>query len=171
MDAIQKAFKEAKTRTTEENQTMNEFGMRLHAQFDTNVSLRRPKEMEWLESLRQYKGLYDPSVKLDPLNSKVYPKLTRSKVNIVLSRLHEMLFPEIERNWMISVRKEPRISKEVVKALAAAMVATDEQGNQVVPSINDLRLAIKAYADTTCQNMADQIDDQFLEMEDRKSVV
>lgn len=162
MDAIQTAFS-PKERNSE---AMVAFGFRLKNQFSQNKAYRRPKELEWLESLRQYKGLYDPDVKIDPNASKVYPKITRSKVNIVLSRLHEMLFPEIDKNWEIEPTPEPRISKEIVTQIAMALVRQDPQtGEPVIPSIEDLQLAIKKFAKETCAKMSSVIDDQLTEMD------
>ena len=162
MDALQKAF----SREERNSDLMIQFGFRLHNQFITNQIYRRAKELEWLESLRQYKGIYDPGVKLDPLASKVYPKITRSKINIVLSRLHEMLFPEIDKNWEIKITPDPRMSKEQVREVALSLVIQDEQtGTMVLPSMEDLNIAIKKFAEDACAKMSIQIDDQFTEMD------
>jgi hypothetical protein len=162
MDAIQTAFAK-KERNSE---AMTSFGFQLKGKFSSNEAYRRPKELQWLEDLRAYKGIYDPSVKIDENNSKVYPKITRSKVNIVLSRLHEMLFPETDKNWEIEPTPEPRIDRETVKQIAMSLVQQDpETGESIVPSIEELRLAIKKYAEKTCELMASEIDDQLIEMD------
>lgn len=171
MDKIEETFDEKK-RDSEE---MRAFGVRLRNQFSMNEAFRRPKEMQWLEDLRAYKGIYDPDVKLAPNASKVYPKITRSKINIVLSRLHEMLFPETDKNWEICATPEPKIAKETVKRLtielmqstAAAMQQQEGQPMQPppLPSIKEVRLAIKKYAEETCQSMSSVIDDQLTEMD------
>jgi len=160
-DAIKTAFS-AKERDSE---AMAAFGLRLRAQFSQNEAYRRMKELEWIESLRQYKGIYDPDVKIEPNNSKVYPKITRSKVNIVLSRLHEMLFPDTEKNWEIEPTPEPRIARETVKQIAMSMVYTDQAGEAVIPTKEDLHLAIANYAKEACEKMSIQIDDQLTEMD------
>ena len=110
MDAIQEAF----AAPQRDSNRMQEFGMLLRQQFSMNEAYRRSKELNWLEDLRAYKGLYDPTVKITPGNSRVYPKLTRSKCNMVLSRLHEMLFPETDKNWEIEPTPNPKISEETV---------------------------------------------------------
>jgi hypothetical protein len=160
MDEIRAAF-EKKERNSS---VMGEFGLRMKGLFNTAKTYRRAKELEWTESLRQYKGLYDPTVKIEANNSKVYPKITRSKVNIALSRLHEMLFPENDKNWAIEPTPEPRISKETVKAIALTMITKDETGNPVIPSAEDLRLQIKRFCDETCKAMTGEIEDQLIEM-------
>jgi hypothetical protein len=177
-DKIQTAFSPPQRNS----EAMSSFGFRLHNQFHSNDVYRRPKELEWLESLRQYKGIYDPQVKIQENCSRAYPKITRSKVNIVLSRLHEMLFPETDKNWEIEPTPEPRIAREIiaqiVQTLIAQSVQTDPQTGQqtppVMPSMDDVRLAIKKYAAETCAKMASVIDDQLIEMdysEETKKVI
>lgn len=161
MDVIEKTL----TKKEPDSEAMKTFGFRLRNQFNTNKVNRRAKELEWLENLRQYKGLYDPDVKIDVNNSKVYPRLTRSKVNIVLSRLHEMLFPETDRNWELSPTPEPEIPKSQVMEIAASLVKTDEAGASILPTADELALAIQKHAKETCSRMANEIDDQFTEME------
>ncbi len=177
MDAIQSAFS-PKQRDSE---AMKSFGFRLYNQFSQNKAYRRFKELQWLEDLRSYKGLYDPDVHIEPNNSKVYPKIPRSKVNIVLSRLHEMLFPATDKNWELLPTPEPSIAKETVKQIAMSLVKppeTDPQTNQPVidpqtnqpsqptlPTADELNLAIKKYAKETSLKMSSVIDDQFTEMD------
>lgn len=160
---IEEAFSKKERNST----AMISFGFRLHNQFAVNKAYRRPKELEWLESLRQYKGLYDPEVKLDPLNSKVYPKITRSKINIVLSRLHEMLFPETDRNWEIVPTPEPQMAKETVREIARSLIKTDPTTGEVVkaPSVQELLAAIQKYSKERCERMSSVIDDQLTEMD------
>ena len=162
MDAIQTVFSKKERNSNE----MYSFGYRLKNQFAQNKAYRRPKELQWLEDLRAYKGLYDPDVRIEKNNSRVYPKITRSKVNIVLSRLHEMLFPSTEKNWEISPTPEPTLSKEIVTQIAMSMVQQDpETGEQKIPTADELHIAIKKYAKEICDRMSNQIDDQLVEMD------
>jgi hypothetical protein len=161
MDAIEEAFSEPKRKSEE----MTAFGFRLKNQFSLNESYRRPKELEWLESLRQYKGLYDPDVQITPGNSRVYPKITRSKVNIVLSRLHEMLFPETDKNWELDATPEPNVSKPIVMKIIMGLIQQDEQGNPIPPTPEDVHIAIKKFAEETVEKMESVMDDQFTEMD------
>jgi hypothetical protein len=162
MDAIETAF----DKNNRNDEAMLSFGGRLRNQFNLNKAYRRPKELEWLESLRQIKGLYDPDVRIEPNNSKVYPKLTRSKLNTVLSRLHEMLFPETDKNWEIEPTPEPTISREKVTEIGMSLVTEDpETGETSIPTEEDLAMAIQKYAKETCAKMSSEIDDQFTEMD------
>jgi len=179
MDEIKSEFQDSKRNS----EVMVSFGYRLYNQFTLNESFRRAKELQWLEDLRAYKGIYDPDVKISANASKVYPKITRSKVNIVLSRLHEMLFPETDKNWEINPTPEPKMSPIIVKQIVQSLMQQKMMEMQMSmqqsqsgsmpgqppdvqpPSIDDLRLAIKAYADQTCENMSRVIDDQLFEMD------
>lgn len=145
---------------------MRSFGTRLYNQWSINKSYRRTKELIWLEDLRAFKGLYDPDVRIEEGNSKVYPKITRSKITIALSRLHEMLFPSSERNWEVLPTPEPRIAKEVVRQLAESLIQQNpETGEIIPPTEDDLRIAIKDFALETAKKMSEEIDDQFTEMD------
>lgn len=162
MDELQKAL-ETKNHLSA---PMIALGYRLYDQFTLNAAYRRPKELEWLESLRQYKGLYDPDVQIEANNSKVYPKTTRSKINIVLSRLHDMLFPETDKNWEISPTPEPKIDRETVTQIAFSLVKQNpETGEPIIPTASELQLAIKRFAVKTCTAMSSVIDDQLIEMD------
>jgi hypothetical protein len=162
MDQIEKTF----SKPERNSDAMKSFGFRLKNQFSINEAYRRPKELTWLEDLRAIKGLYDPEVKIDKNASKVYPKITRSKVNIVLSRLHELLFPDTDRNWEIGPTPEPKMAKEIIKKIAMTLVYEDPAtGQTVLPTPEKLRQAIKIYAKTACELMQSEIDDQLIEMD------
>lgn len=162
MDAIQEVFSPPQ-RNSEE---MANFGFRLKNQFSVNEAHRRLKEMEWLECIRQYKGIYDPDVRIEAGNSRVYPKLTRAKVNIVLSRLHEMLFPETDKNWEIDISPDPTIDEEAIMGIIQSLVQQDpETGEMIMPTTDELKIAIRDYAKKACEAMSTVIDDQFVEMD------
>lgn len=177
MDQIQEEFAASRR----DSETMRAFGYRLYNEFSTNKAYRRPKELQWLEDLRAYKGVYDPDVRIDPDNSHVYPKLTRSKVNIVLSRLHEMLFPDQDRNWELAPTPEPVIQAALVFQIAQQITQPppiDEATGQVQidpqtgfpmqpipPTREQLNEAIKDFAKQTAALMQSEIDDQLTEMD------
>lgn len=179
MDEIKSEFQESKRNS----EVMVSFGARLYNQFTANEGFRYAKEQQWLEDLRAYKGLYDPDVVISKNASKVYPKLTRSKVNIVLSRLHEMLFPENDKNFEIKPTPEPKVAPEIAKKIIEGLLQQklietqmlmQQKQTGTMPSqppivkplsVEDVRLAIKAFTDATCENMSSVIDDQLFEMD------
>lgn len=177
MDIIKKLFSKEKRNST----VMESFGIRLYNQFVANEAYRRSKELAWLEDLRAYKGLYDPAVKIDINQSHVYPKLTRSKVNIVLSRLHEMLFPETDRNWEIEATPEPKLSPELVKQIVYSLIKPppvdpqtgqpqiDPQTGQPVPpqmpTVEEVQEGIRDFARGACGKMEAEMDDQLDQMD------
>lgn len=162
MDVIQEVFDVSK----KDREKMVSFGYRLRNQYSINKMHRRPKELEWLESLRQYKRLYDPEVAIEENNSKVYPGITRSKLNVVVSRLHDMLFPEMDKNYELEATPDPSIDKELVMQIAKSLVKEDpETGALIVPTEDELRMGIKQYAEKACERMAVVVDDQLTEMD------
>lgn len=83
---------------------------------------RKPIEERWLEDLRQYHGEYDDSVdralEADKQRSAVFINITRPKTNSWIARLHDMLFPNDERNWGIEPTPVPeltRTAREIAK--------------------------------------------------------
>ena len=162
MDAIAEAFSPPQRNSD----VMTNFGYRLKGQFSTNEAHRRVKELEWLESLRQYKGIYDPDVIIEAGNSRVYPKLTRAKVNIVLSRLHEMLFPETDKNWQVDPSPDPTLDKQTVIDIVTSLVQTDPETGEITPPTEaEVKIAISTYAREACEAMSVVMDDQFVEMD------
>lgn len=156
-------------------------GAKLAAIFERNKKLRQYKETEWLQSVRQIKGIYDPGVILDKDQSSVYPKMTRKYCRMVLSRLHEMLFPEGDRNWDMEPTPEPKMARVVVNNIASALLkqreaeymqiaqqAQQQQGDiESIPkpkvTLEELELAINEWCKVANKKMRTVIDDQMIE--------
>ncbi len=153
------------TATPVNEEVIKALGLRLKKKFDEWKKLRKTKETEWIENMRQHKGIYDPQTlaKLDKNSSKAYPKVTRSKDVIVLSKLHEMLFSS-DRNWGVEPTPVPRVSKAVSQQIAMSLVSKDEQGNPVIPTNEDVKKGILEYSKLACESMQKEIDDQLVEM-------
>lgn len=159
---------EGKEPSPQEESQLDAFGVRLRNMFSEYKTLRRPKESEWLENLRQHKGVYDPEVlaKIPPNSSKVYPKITRARDNTVLSRLHEMLFPDLDRNWSIEPTPVPKVPTEIVRKIAMALVTVDPQTQTpVLPTQAEIETAVMQFAKETCSEMETEMDDQLTEMD------
>jgi len=153
-------------------------GLKYESEFDDNEKWRKDKENEWLENLRQSKGLYDPDVLLKiPKNaSRVYPKYTRSKEIILRSKLNSMLLPENDKNYAIEPTPKPNLSKavlgEIVETLTAikqqkALMQTQSTGTMVKPeevTKEELEEKINEYAKARCEKMDKQIEDQLTEI-------
>ncbi len=150
-----------------DNDKMVAFGNRLFEQFDMYKRLRKGKETEWLQSLRQHKGIYDPetAAKFEKNSSRVYPKITKAKDNMVLSKLHEMLFPGNDRNWSVEPTPVPMVSTKIASAIALNLVRTNpETGEVIVPQPKDISKGILEYSKMAAEDMQKEMDDQFLEM-------
>lgn len=152
---------------TESN--IESLGLKLRNQFTVNESFRQPKETEWIESLRQHNGAYDPEVenKLDKNRSRVYPKVTRSKNVSVEARLHDFCFPDTGRAWGMSPSPYSTISPEAMQVVFNRLLQMKIQ-QQVPPeqmgiTDEEIEKAIAVYAKSAAGKMEVQIDDQLTE--------
>lgn len=91
--------------------------IRLKGEFDDAKSARRMVEQRWLDDLRQYRGQYSPQV-LNKLNkqkrSKVFYRMTTSKVNTLTARLMDLLFPQRSKNWGIEPSPDPVMPDDII---------------------------------------------------------
>jgi hypothetical protein len=166
---------------------LTSLGFKLRDKFKVNETLRESKELEWLEDLRMFNGVYDPEVltKIGAIRSKAYPKVARSKTISVEARLHEITDPDIGKPWAISPSPESTISEEAMQAVIDGLVMeqatkaklqNDEalQAGQPLPYPNfpkDLpklddemvQEAFNQYAKNACKKMEIEIDDQLVD--------
>lgn len=141
-------------------------GKNLHTLFAFYEILRRPSELQWIEDFRQYKGFYDPEElsRMDAEMSKTFPKITRSKVNGVLSRLNEMLFPDKDKNWMLDPTPVSTINPKIALAIAQTLTKVDPKTNEkILPTKEEFELGVKAFCKQACKRMEEEIDDQLVE--------
>jgi hypothetical protein len=139
-------------------------GKKLKGDFNETESRRQNfREDAWLEDLRQYKGIYDPEVldKIGPVRSKVYPRYTRSKVQPLIAKLNDTLFPDNDRNWEILPTPKPEISKEEIDFVIEHLSLGLEPGEELTPQ--DVEKGVMEYVKATAQRMTVTVDDQLLE--------
>lgn len=133
--------------------------MIFNQEFTLNETLRRDKEIEWAQDLRQIKGIYDPEVKIPNNRSKVYPKYTRSKVVPCIAKLNNMLYPNSEKNWSIGPTPEPEITQEQMQELMMSLIqqhGSDASPDKFVKALND-------YVRQRSERMSIIMDDQMTE--------
>jgi len=145
-------------------QHMDVLGVRQKAEFTANEVLRKEKEQEWLESLRQIEQVYDPEAValMTAEEPKIYPGYTRSKTIPLKAKLVQHLLPEKDLNWNIKPTVIPAVSQKtldyIVTALATAMNTTpDELTVEIVEE------GIKGITAERCENMKLVMTDQLLE--------
>lgn len=143
---------------------------------------RKPIEERWLEDLRQFHGRYDTSVdealKADKERSAVFINITRTKTNAWIARLHDMLFPNDERNWGIDPTPVPELTREAREMMRQAEEAqgkADEivgQHNADVeaggPGIPDQLGEAQQYAQTAADMRKREAENQKIIEEARK---
>lgn len=146
------------------------FAGTLQRKCDDYVARRRTIEERMLEDLRQYHGVYDPTLQAklkEQERSSIYMPLTRSATWRWAARLSDMLFPTDDRNWSIAATPVPELAGALRTPAPPAAPATAEGGQpaQISPEQQAAAAArqhmeeAKARADA----MADEIEDQLTE--------
>ena len=112
----------------QQEQELNSLGGRLSRTFQEYKDARKETENEWLKDLRQYNGIYEPSV-LAALTeagarSKVFVGLTRTKVMAAYSRIVDLLFQQ--GDLFFSVTPTPIAQLDPMKAMELRAQATQE---------------------------------------------
>lgn len=135
--------------------------------FDKSDGARKNIEDNWLDALRQYKGIYDPEVmeRMDPLRSKAFVRLTRTKVKTVDSRLSDLLFPANgDKNWAIEPTPVPEFSE---KRTAAILQMYAEESGEMIDK-DQLTLLMQDEAKNQARKMSKVIEDQLVELKYRE---
>ncbi len=136
-------------------------GPYLLTEFAEAERLRRDVEQRWLKDLRQYRGIYEPEVQARIKGrSNTFGKKTRTKVRAVNDRVYDLQFPAGgQSNYKIEPTPEPEIAKSIKDTIINALKARFGQD----PSSNQIREAVKAYAETASGRMQSTIEDQLIQ--------
>lgn len=152
-------------------------GQALANKFDDVERKRSYIETRWLEDLRQYHGRYDPTVEKDLLEAEscaLYLNITKPKTHAFSARVMDMVLPTDDKNWGLEPTPVPELVGKVDKGAIPEAVAgtTDPQTGQTVPTVTpennvvlqtDILRAVKDEADSRCEDMENEIDDQLAE--------
>jgi len=146
--------------TTDE---LAKLGTHLKKQLDTFIADRNLCELQWLKNLRQHLGKYDPEVlaAIPAERSHVYPRDTRVKIKGGVAKMMEMMFPATERNWELTPSPSPSIPKAALQQIIDLLNSrTDEQGQPVPPTSEDIEREVTAFAAKRGEKMEREIADQ-----------
>lgn len=153
---------------------LTNLGTKLRALFDQAKRDRQGYELQWLRDLRQFKGVYDPTVeqKFGKYQSRTFVRITRKKVTTYTSRMMELLFPaNNDKNWNIEPTPEPApeivmtpLGKSMLAARQQEMAAQDPNA-QI--SEDDLEALLAEIAEAACDKMKTAIQDQLAEVQYR----
>ncbi len=135
--------------------------------FDKSVAARQEIENKWVEDLRQYKGIYSPSVlaRINKFRAKAFIRLTRAKVRTIDSRLTDLLFPANgDKNWSIEPTPIPEFSD---KKMAAILQLWKEESGQDATR-ETLELLMNEEAKKQARKMSKVIEDQLAELKYRE---
>ena len=148
-----------------EDSPMGELAFKLLSEFDEAERAKRPIEVRFVESLRQYKGLYEgvqgqTNSEGGPTGSQIFVRHTRAKCDTMTARLMDLLFPTNgEKNWGIAPSAKPSVSP------VALALFREEKGDdpevQAAVSSGDQDALIKMAADAAAERMSKAIEDQL----------
>lgn len=149
---------------TPDHAKLRALGSRLKQTFESYERDRRPIELQWTKSARQFKGVYDPDVEaaLESGRSKAYPKLTRVKCVSMLSRLMHLLFPTSEKNWSVTNTPVPNLNEADIRAVLDALMLTQQPGQPLEDVL--VEMALVEFAKERSRNLEREIEDQLLEI-------
>ena len=151
-----------------DQQGLKALGMVLSKTFTTYKADRVIQEERWLRNLRQYLGYIDPDVemRMDPMRSKAYPKITRIKCISTLARIMDLMFPSDDRNWTLEA--DPSADMKIADVMAAVQKAQarDGQAGQQPPALTEAYVtsAVKEMAMDRAAKFSKLIDAQLQEL-------
>ena len=142
----------------EQSDKVDSLGIYYKKELNYTKVLRRDKEDEWVQALRQTKGKYDPEIlaKIHPNASKVFVKYTRFKIHQWKAGLQNIIIPDNDKNWGIKTTPKPTVSNEDLDGIIAEL---NKAG--VEPSMEIVESAIKNLADKKCKEMELEMEDQL----------
>ena len=165
----------AEAKALESDAVLTALGAQLQAKFNENERKRVPVEDRWLEDLRQFHGRYDPTVDKDLREAEscaLFLNLTKPKTNAFSARVMDMVLPTDTKNWGLEPTPVPEIvgMKASPTPDAPAMTTapdgtqtpmTTDQGAPVLQK--DIVKGVGDEADSRCEAMEEEIDDQLAE--------
>lgn len=128
---------------------------KLVKEFQEDQRGREPWEQLWLERYRLYVGEYEADIKarFDKDSCKLFMNICRVKVDTIVSRLMEILFPQAgDRNWSIEPTPEP-----VLEPAMMALVEEIRHANGDAAANAFLQDAAKQRAEAMSKVIADQL--------------
>ena len=148
-------------------QKLTDFGTTFRSMFETYRKDRKALEDRWLRDMRQFRGIYDPEVKLPKDSTNAYPKLTRRYVIGTVARLMEMLFPQTEKNWGVDASPIPDLSQADTQTVLTQLQAEGKLDDSLSPdqASEVIEKAVKMFARVKAGRMSKVIEDQLAEMD------
>lgn len=144
--------------------SMKKLGEKLQKEFGTYEKDRKDLELQWLINLRQFRGIYDPTIdkQIPDDQSTAYPKITRNKVIGTVARLMEMLFPRTDKNYAVTNSPIPNLSEADLQTVLNTLV---QETNGADLSTDQIEKAIVSLAKEKAKKLDLIITDQLTELD------
>lgn len=137
---------------------LDSLGTILKNEFEYTKIVRRDKEVEWVQNLRQYRGQYDPEIllKIHKNASQVFPKYTRFWLKKWKAILQNIVLPDNDKNWGISPTPKPMVDVKDLQNIIDQL-----EKSQVEATPENIEKAVYEFAKARCRNMELEIEDQL----------
>ena len=139
---------------------LQKLGQRLSKTFSQYRKDRKDQENKWLQDLYQFMGKYDPEIanSLSKERSRAYPKLTRTKIMVIVARLMNLLFPQSDKSWSIVASKVPYLSQD---ELQQAYDQWRDANPEAEVTQGELDRLVKDFADEAAERLERYLEDQL----------
>lgn len=140
-------------------------GQVLWSEYGDAKRLRQSREEVWLRCLRQFKGIYEPTIlsRMAANKSKTNIRLTRSKIKALDAKMMDMLFPAGDKNYSVNATPVPELTPDARQELLREMSKVVPVNAEDPADHDALDEAIKRVADERAMRMGVTIDDQLTE--------
>lgn len=136
-------------------------GAKMRDKFDeTSKARAQSVEERWLKSLRQYKGIYEPTIKLHPKRAKAFLRVTRLKVDTLTRLMMTGMFGNKEKNWTLKPTPIPTLDQQTLTSLIKDLIM---QNGGKRPTDDVILDAVRVMADSSAEKMERTIMDQLAE--------
>lgn len=147
---------------------LRSMGTSLKGLFAEYEKARQPREQQWLKNVRQFIGEYDSTIleRLNPQQSRAYPRITRVKCLSMVARLHALLFPAGEKNWGVDSSPHPHLPIERLHDVAERWLQESGGDPEAQATQEDLDRLVLVVAREIASAMERVIDDQLRDAAD-----
>ena len=156
---------------------LQQLGQSILRKFDDVERKRQYIETRWLEDLRQYHGRYDPHVEKDLNDAEscaLFLNITKPKTHAFNARVMDMVLPTDDKNWGLEPTPVPELVGKVAKSATPDAIAgtTNPETGELEPTLTpegtpvlqqDILKGVEDEADSRCEDMENEIDDQLAE--------
>lgn len=142
---------------------LDSLGQFLRTEFETAAGRRQEYEEEWLQDLRDYKGIYSDKIQAalneDPNRCQGFIRYLKVKVDSLRDKFLDMIFPANgDKNWSIAPSPEPSVPDSHLQQYVTYL---QEKGEDLQGETKDS--LTRQLAEQACSRMSTVMEDQLMD--------